>query len=73
MFEGYDPDRIGLEPAKKSQSTWLDIHALPNDEEVEIHRCPFCNGVFGVDSTFVDQVGTKITCPMCETRITVGA
>ena len=42
-----------------------------NDEQVEIHRCPICAGLFGADATFVDQVSVTVTCPMCKVKIDV--
>lgn len=38
---------------------------------VEIHECPHCTGVFGVDWTFLDQVSQEIKCPMCEIEVHV--
>lgn len=35
-------------------------------EAVEIHRCPHCKGVLGIDTSYLDQVAVIIKCPMCE-------
>jgi Zn-finger nucleic acid-binding protein len=40
-------------------------------EEVEIHRCPSCDGVFGIDASFLDQVGTEVSCLMCDVEINI--
>lgn len=53
------------------KTEYLAEHTLESAEAVEIHRCPQCTGVFGVDCTFLDQVGIVIFCPMCTTEIKV--
>jgi len=35
------------------------------EQEIEIVTCPHCNGVFAVDSTYLDQVDDVVHCPMC--------
>jgi len=43
-----------------------NFHDLEGEEqEIEIVTCPHCNGVFGVDSAYLDQVDDVIHCPMC--------
>lgn len=32
---------------------------------IEATSCPYCNGLFGVDWTYLDQVDNYIHCPMC--------
>ena len=39
------------------------------DEDIEVHQCPHCNGVFGIDATFTDQVGDDIICMMCYKQV----
>ena len=39
--------------------------------DVEIHLCPCCHGVFGIDTSFVDQVTVKIECMMCDNTIEI--
>lgn len=48
-----------------NKSDWLSVHKLPDDEKVNIHRCPSCMGVFGIDASFNDQAWGVIVCPMC--------
>jgi hypothetical protein len=40
-----------------------------DEEEIEITRCPWCNGIFGVDSSYLDQNTDEIICPMCEEEV----
>jgi len=40
-----------------------------DEEEIEITRCPKCKGIFGVDSTYLDQSSDEINCPMCKEEI----
>lgn len=35
------------------------------DLAIEIATCPYCNGIFGVDVTYLDQVDDVVHCPMC--------
>lgn len=54
--------------------TTIFIKEIPlrlTNEAVEIHRCPSCDGVFGIDASFLDQIGIVIFCPMCTTEIKV--
>jgi len=39
--------------------------------DVEIHECPSCDGVFGIDVSFLDQVKTEVSCPMCNAEVKV--
>ena len=36
---------------------------------VEVHECPHCNGLFGVDWTYLDQISEEVNCPMCNNRV----
>ena len=51
-------------------NTYITETDLGNDETVEIHRCPTCHGVLGIDWTFLDQVQDEIVCPMCSKEFT---
>lgn len=54
----------------KVDSTYITEFWIKNhDEHIEVHRCPQCAGILGIDSTFLDQVDTSIICPMCTSRI----
>lgn len=46
-------------------TTYIKDIELNNDEVLEIHRCPECTGIFGIDYTFVDQVQEEVVCMMC--------
>lgn len=48
-----------------------EFRIIESGENVEIHRCPECSGVFGVDATFLDQIRIKVICPMCSIGVTV--
>ena len=51
----------------KMKETKYIQEVIDEDEVgVEIHECPHCTGVFGVDWTFLDQVSQEVKCPMCE-------
>jgi len=52
--------------------SYLAEHELSSGETVEIHRCNQCNGVLGIDSSFIDQVNDEVKCPMCENKIVLG-
>ena len=49
--------------------TYLRELELENDEALEIHRCPQCRGLIGIDAHFLDQVTDRITCPMCKVEV----
>ena len=40
-------------------------------QEIEIAKCPVCEGWFGVDATYLDQVSAFIHCPMCSAEVWV--
>ena len=42
-----------------------EIGLEETNENLEIHKCPFCGGVFGIDSSFIEQVDDAIVCMMC--------
>jgi Zn-finger nucleic acid-binding protein len=52
-----------------SETEFLVEIKAGNDESVEIHRCPRCHGLLGIDSTYLDQVDTTVICPMCTKEI----
>ena len=35
------------------------------------YECPNCGGHMMIDFTFVDQVDNSITCPYCETQLSI--
>ena len=35
------------------------------DHVLVVCECPICNGLFGIDATFLDQDGPYVVCPMC--------
>jgi hypothetical protein len=37
----------------------------------EWHQCPECDGVFGIDSTYVDQISEAVNCPMCKHKVAI--
>lgn len=47
--------------------TFLILHFKVNreEQEIEIVKCPHCEGWFGVDATYLDQCDDVIHCPMC--------
>ncbi len=51
----------------------LNVKQLDYDENqqlsVEVGICPGCNGLIGIDWTYLDQVDNCITCPMCGTQL----
>lgn len=38
---------------------------VAEDKEMEWVECPHCNGLFAVDSTYLDQMTEDVNCPMC--------
>jgi len=41
------------------------------DHEITLVTCPLCQGLFAVDSTFLDQVSDLVCCPMCQSQVGV--
>lgn len=41
------------------------------DETIEVHRCPFCKALFGIDVTYLIQVSETVTCMMCANEVEV--
>jgi len=50
---------------------FLMITTSGEEEELEVIRCPGCLGIFGVDASYIDQVDSTISCPMCLERIDI--
>ena len=42
------------------------------DLAIEVGTCPGCGGLFGIDWTYLDQISTDVTCPMCGTEVSFG-
>lgn len=55
--------------ANLSETFWLEDIPVGDGENIEVHRCRICHGVFGIDSTFTDQVSEDVACPMCNTHV----
>jgi len=51
----------------------FDVREIPIDPQrdlaVEIGTCPRCNGLIGVDASYLDQVNSEVACPMCGKRV----
>jgi hypothetical protein len=51
------------------ETTYLGEWKQEGDIAVEIHECPQCKGLFGVDWTYLDQQNDNVVCPMCEITV----
>lgn len=54
---------------KRTQAICQNIPCLFKDEyfdqELMIWQCEKCNGVLGVDGTYIEQEAGEVHCPMC--------
>lgn len=42
---------------------------IGDEMELEIAECPTCCGMFGVDTSYLDQRTDIVSCPMCGERV----
>lgn len=50
-------------------STYLGEAPVTDKGHVELHECPGCGGLFGIDVTFLEQVEDDVHCMMCSDYI----
>jgi len=64
-----DPETYSQEENKENAVVhdfvyrWVDEEG--SGQEIEVLTCPHCNGIFAVDSMYLDMIDDVVHCPMC--------
>jgi len=60
---------------KKRHVRVIETHGFVDDNGIDqviaIVTCPHCNGIFGVDNTYLEQVDNHIYCSMCKLKVII--
>ena len=56
---------------KATKQLPVPIKTQNGNLEIIAMQCPHCQGIFGVDSTYLDEIDNFIHCPMCCMQIEV--